>query len=324
MNDTDAAVADAVTDPVDDGRRAAIVHAPRAAASLDALEQTVWQVLDPDLVDLAARLCASVHGLSPLARPAALGPSPFTDRDVTLWRTFDDLTGAQRVALVFAEQFTTDVSSVTPAQRDALQDAFGEHALVFAHVLYVVDVVPRARAALDRFFGESSLVGPARPVDSPHADLWAAIQANVRIVPGLDQLDPVTSELVRLRCARLHNCRICKSLRSFTAFAAGADETTFEAVDFYEKSDLSDAVKSALALVDAMVWTPGRLPDLVIENVRAHFTPAQQVELILDVARHATNKFAVSMAVDTPHVDDGIEVYLVAADGSTTYGLERP
>jgi hypothetical protein len=59
-------------------------------------------------------------------------------------------------------------------------------------------------------------------------------------------------------------------------------------------------------------------------NASALFTAAQQVELILDVARHATNKFAVSMAVDTPHVDDGFEVYLVAADGSTTYGLERP
>jgi hypothetical protein len=142
MNDTDAAVADAVTDLVADGRHAAIVHAPRAAASLDALEQAVWQVLDPDLVDLAARLCARVHGLLALARPAALGPSPFSDRDVALWRTFDDLRGAQRAALVFAEQFTTDVSSVTTEQRDALQDAFGEHALVFAHVLYVVDVAP--------------------------------------------------------------------------------------------------------------------------------------------------------------------------------------
>jgi alkylhydroperoxidase family enzyme len=155
-------------------------------------------------------------------------------------------------------------------------------------------------------------------------DIWDAIQANVRIVPGLDQLDPITSELVRLRCARAHNCRICKSLRSLTAFEAGADDATFDAVDRYEQSDFSDATKAALALVDAMVWTPGRVPDAVVDGVRAGFSAAQQVELVLDVARHATNKFAVSMAVDTPHVEDGYEVYLVAPDGSTTYGLDRP
>jgi len=73
-----------------------------------------------------------------------------------------------------------------------------------------------------------------------------------------------------------------------------------------------------------MVWTPGHIPEAVIDNVRAAYTAAQQVELVLDIARHATNKFAVSMAVDTPHVEEGFEVYLVASDGSTSYGLERP
>lgn len=323
MNDSAVSGAEVVAD----GRHAAMVHAPRAAASLDLLEHTVWCALGHDLVDLvdlAARLCARTHGLVPLTRPAALGAGPWGDHDASLWRSFTGLSDAQRVALAFAEQFTTDVSAITDAQRDALQHSFGDAALTFAHVLYVVDVVPRARIALDRLFGASPMVTPP-PADSAlNADVWTAIQSNVRIVPGLDQLDPVTSELVRLRCARAHNCRICKSLRSFTAFEAGADESTFDAVDSYETSDLSDAIKSALAMVDAMVWTPGHIPEVVIDNVRAAYTPAQQVELVLDIARHATNKFAVSMAVDTPHVEEGFEVYLVASDGSTSYGLERP
>jgi alkylhydroperoxidase family enzyme len=320
MTDTAAPSSDALTD----GRSAVLTHAPKAAASLARLEQTVWRAVDPDLVDLAARMCAQVHGYQALARPASLGASPWAGRDASQWRSFDELRDSDRVALAFAEQFTADVSAMSDAQRDELVEAFGDAALTFAHAMYVIDVTPRAHVALDRLFGPSADAAPVRPTEDVDTDLWAAIQHNVRTVPGLDALDPVTSELIRLRCARQHNCRICQSLRSHSAFVAGADESTFDAVDFYESSDLSEAVKAALALTDAMVWTPGHIPAEVIDAVRAHFTPAQQVELVLDIARHATNKFAVSMAVDTPNVSEGFEVYLVAPDGSTTYGLERP
>ena len=310
-------------DVLGNGREAAFRYAPDAAASLDRLEATVWKVVDPDLFDLAARVAADVHGYPPLARPAQLGASPWHGRPVSRWRTFDELSDAQRVALAFAEQFSTDVSSVSDEQRDALTSALGDAALTFAHAMYVADVVPRARLALDRLFGTSDqLVPDVGNDDAP--DLWDAIQHNIRVVPGLRELDPITSELIRLRLARHHNCRICKSLRSYSAFAAGADESTFDAVDFYETSDLSPAIKAALALTDAMVWTPTRITDEVVDGLRAHFTPAQQVELVLDIARNATNKFAVSMAVDDPHVSEGFEVYEVALDGSTTYGLERP
>lgn len=310
-------------DVLGNGREAAFRYAPEAAASLDRLEETVWKVVDPDLFDLAARVAADVHGYPPLARPAQLGASPWQDRPASRWRTFDELSDAQRVALAFAEQFSTDVSSVSDDQRAALTDALGDAALTFAHAMYVADVVPRARLALDRLFGASEqLVPEVSGDDTP--DLWDAIQHNIRVVPGLRELDPITSELIRLRLARHHNCRICKSLRSYSAFAAGADESTFDAVDSYETSDLSDAIKAALALTDAMAWTPTRIADDVVDGLRAHFTPAQQVELVLDIARNATNKFAVSMGVDDPHVTEGFEVYEVAVDGSTTYGLERP
>jgi alkylhydroperoxidase family enzyme len=306
----------------DSGRAAALRHAPDAAGSLDRLEATVWQVVDPDLFDLAARVAAAVHGYPPLARPAELGPSPWEGRPVTRWRGFDELTDDQRVALAFAEQFSTDVAAITDGERAALSRALGDSALTFAHALYVADVVPRARLALDRLFGDSDPVAPRAADASP--DLWDAIQHNIRVVPGLRELDAVTSELIRLRLARQHNCRICQSLRSYSAFAAGADETTFDAVDTYETSNLSDAIKAALALTDAMVWTPTRISDALVAELRTHFTPAQQVELVLDIARNATNKFAVSMAVDDPHVTEGFEVYDVAVDGTTTYGLDRP
>jgi alkylhydroperoxidase family enzyme len=310
-------------DVLGNGRATAFHYAPDAAASLDRLEATVWKVVDIDLFDLASRVAADVHGYPSLSRPAQLGPSPWNGRPVARWRTFDELDDAQRVALEFAEQFSTDVSSISDEQRAALQRTLGDAALTFAHALYVADVVPRARLALDRLFGPSEQ--PVPDTTDAHApDLWDALQYNIKVVPGLREHEPITSELIRLRLARHHPCRICKSLRSYSAFAAGADETTFAAVDSYESSDLSDSIKAALALTDAMVWTPARISDELVDELRAHFTPAQQVELVLDIARNASNKFAVSMGVDDPHVTEGFEVYDVAVDGSTTYGLARP
>ncbi len=68
-----------------------------------------------------------------------------------------------------------------------------------------------------------------------------------------------------------------------------------------------------------MVWTPGDL-DAAVGELRAVATPAQQVELVLDVTRNALNKITVGLGADAAHVEDGIEIYDVGPDGSLVYG----
>jgi alkylhydroperoxidase family enzyme len=160
------------------------------------------------------------------------------------------------------------------------------------------------------------------PVDD--GDRWSAIDELQRAIARLDALDPVTAEVVRLRGARQHHCRLCQSLRSRSALVAGADDDTFAAVDDPEGGDLTDAQKAALALTDALIWTPAQLDGPVLAAVRAHFTPEQAVELVLDVLRNAGNKIAVALAADDPNVDEGVEVYDINADGTLTYGLAAP
>jgi len=305
------------------GRAALLACAPESAAVVEQLEAVVWRVLDVDLVDVTAQVCASVHGTAPLVRPADLGPSPWAGRDPAEWRAFGDLSTQQRVALGFAEQFTIDVAAIGDDDRASLRGAIGDDAVVYAQVVYVADVVSRLRTVLDLLFGSSEVV-PATAAVAADATVWGAIEELIRVVPGLQRLDPVVTELVRLRGARQHNCRICQSLRSHSAFVAGADDDMFAAVDDYPTSDLSAAQKAALAFTDAFIWTPARLTGEVLEGLRAHYDAAQQVELVLDIARNATNKFAVSMDADGTHVTEGYEVYDVAADGSITYGLSRP
>jgi hypothetical protein len=76
-----------------------------------------------------------------------------------------------------------------------------------------------------------------------------------------------------------------------------------------------------MAFTDSMIWLTGRIDPAVAATVRDELTDAQAVELVLDVARNATNKIAVAFAADTPHVTDGYEIYEITPDGEAHYGL---
>lgn len=316
--------------PLSGGGRAAVARfAPAAAIALDDLEAIVWRRVDPDLLDLAARVISQIQDIPPLTRPGVCGPSPWQGRNAGDWRSFSELDAKSRAALAFAEQFTLDVSNIGADLRRDFVAALGSGAAEFAQAVYVADVIVRARFVLDRLFGPSSGAergegGLAHGSLAPDATIWNAIEEIIRVIPGLQGLDAVTTELVRLRGARQHNCRVCQSVRSRSAMVAGANDDTFASVDQYATSDLPDAVKAALALTDAFIWTPGRIGEDEIAPLVRHYSPAQQVELVLDIARNASNKFAVSMAADGTDVTEGYQVYEVHPDGSIEYGLTAP
>ena len=211
--------------------------------------------------------------------------------------------------VAFAEQFVVDVSVIDDAQRAAFLEATGPAAFAAVQAIYVDDFWPRVSAVLGL---TSTPSVPAPP------GLWPALEEFMREVARLDALDPVTTELVRLRGARQHDCRLCRSRRSVAALDAGADESTFDAVDAYADSDLADSAKAALALTDAVIWTPYAVPADVLATARAHLSEEQVVEVVLDVARNATNKIAVALGADAPTVTDGVELFATDADGNLT------
>lgn len=218
----------------------------------------------------------------------------------------------------FAEQFAVDVSMISAEQRGALVAALGPWTRTFAGRLYVADWAPRARRALDQLFGDGA--------DWPGAtgevvDPWPVLDELWRAIARLRVLDPVTTEVLRLRQARQHNCRICTSLRSRSALEAGAAEALYDEIDDYADSSLSTRHRTGLAVVDALVWDPAGLGPALVAQVRAHYSPAEQVELVLDLLRNAANKVAVALGTDEAHVSEGTEVYDVLADGSVVFGL---
>jgi alkylhydroperoxidase family enzyme len=227
---------------------------------------------------------------------------------------FDELLAAPPVA-AFADQFRVDVSKVDDALRADFTAVTGKQQFAVTQMVWIADVAPRLRGALDTLFGPSAWPDERR---YPVADVWTTIENFMASVSRLTELDPTITELVRLRGARQHECRICMSRRAVEALEAGADDGTFEAVDSYATSDLSAPIKAALALVDAMIWTPEALPADVVAEVQAQLTPAQAVEVVLDFARNATNKIAVSLGADAAEITEGVQLFRTDADGVLT------
>jgi alkylhydroperoxidase family enzyme len=214
----------------------------------------------------------------------------------------------------FAEQFTVDVSSLTEPQRKSFTKALGANAFGIAALIFVADFVPRVRAALAAL----GLPAVADPVEFDHATEPVGLVLNefVPMVGALRALDPVLTEVVRLRGAAQHDCRLCKSRREVAAMDAGGSESLYDDIERYEASTLLDErQKAALRLVDAMIWTPSNIGADVAAGVRAHFSEAESLEIVLDVMRNAANKIAVAFGADAPVVTEGVELFLLGIDG---------
>lgn len=295
----------------DNGATALRHHAPEVASTVDRLVAAVPSLGDGSLVARTRELCGRTLSLPPLPAPDVSGAPA-------------DGGEAARVPLEFAEQFGVDVSMIDDTMRAALAANLGDRTGTFIQSLYTADWVPRLRAGLDALFdGDASAWGVPGEWDT-EGQPWPLIQRTLVGVARLRELDPVTTEVVRLYQARQHNCRLCKSLRNRTALLAGGDEAVYAEIDDYRAGGLSPRHRAAVGLAEELTWQPGRLDPQTIDAVREHFSPAESVELVLDMMRNSCNKISVSTGTDQANVTDGVEIYDVNPDGSVDFGLVLP
>jgi AhpD family alkylhydroperoxidase len=284
---------------------------PDACALLVALNERVWQVSDPGLLELVRVRVAQLIG-----NPAALRVrSPYADVTVVPEAKLLALPGypgsplfsaAERDTLAFTEQFLMDVGGTDATARAGLVEHFGaDGARELVSAIYVVEFTQRlqliAARVLDDDAWSPALVSPPPVGDASPADLLKEYQAAV--MRG-NTLDPMTTELIRLRCARTHRCRICQTLRLADARAAGVDEEITAQIDFYERSDLPDRAKVALRVTDAFIIRPDLLSDTVAEQARMSFEPAELASLCLGITKWSTQKIHVARGTDGA---DGLE-----------------
>lgn len=147
------------------------------------------------------------------------------------------------------------------------------------------------------------------PIDHAVADL-AAAQMRQHV------LDPALTELVRLRCARVHDCRLCRSVRNVDA--DDLDEETASKIDSYETSDLDERAKVALRLTDAMILDPSSAAGLRDKALEV-FTEAEIAELLLDVVKWSQQKASVALRIEEPP-RDGLSELRFDANGRASVG----
>jgi alkylhydroperoxidase family enzyme len=232
----------------------------------------------------------------------------------------DETSEDEAVVAAFAEQFAVDVTGIGDHQRHQFVATMGDRAFRVVVAIFIADFMPRVWAGLDA-------LGLGRP-DNTEPIEWdhdkdpvdALLNGFAPAVARLRGLDPVTTEVVRLRGATQHNCRLCKSLREGNALDAGGSEDLYGEIERYDTSDrLSDPHKAALQYVDALIWTPSKIGPEVAAAVRDHFSEDEALELTLDVMRNASNKIAVSLGADAPRVSEGTERYLIDEQGQTVF-----
>ncbi|CAN3129801.1 carboxymuconolactone decarboxylase family protein [Mycobacterium sp. smrl_JER01] len=256
--------------------------------------------------DTVIRLtCGRALSLPPLPTPSEVPP---------------EYTEQESVLAAFAEQFAVDVAGIGDNQRARLLAAFGDNAFRVVVAIFLADFLPRVWAGCEALGLGRPGWSAEVPIDADTDPVAAVLGGFVPAVARQRELDPVTTELVRLRGAEAHNCRLCKSLREGHALDAGGSEDLYRQITDFESADgLSDAHKAALRYVDALIWSPSHIDEQVAAGVRTHFSEQQMLELTLDVMRNAANKIAVSLAADAPRVAEGTERYEVDEQGQTIF-----
>ena len=68
----------------------------------------------------------------------------------------------------------------------------------------------------------------------------------------------------------------------------------------YRRSGLEPPAVAALALADAVMASPGRIPEPLVVELHAHHTPAQITEVTLDVLAFSKQKVLVALGIDAP------------------------
>lgn len=151
------------------------------------------------------------------------------------------------------------------------------------------------------------------------AQLYALMGEYQNTVVRSTHLDVVTAELIRLRCARQHDCRICQTLRLADAQQSGVNVDMESKIDFYEISDLSERHKTALRIVDAFIWRPQDMSDELVAQAHEYFSEMELAEILVDITKWSTQKIHVTLGTDgADHVqtdDRGVAYFAFADDG---------
>lgn len=297
---------------------------PEASACLERVSARVQSDFDPIVLELTrlriAQLIGHSAGLGMRSTPARLaGLTEDKIADLPAYPNSPRFSAFEACALEFAEQLVIDASGTSPDIRAALAAEVGVDELRnFVTAVFVVEFTQRLEMIVSALLPGGALSTPT-PTADRSMTLRSLLDDFQAAVVRASDVDPTTTELVRLRCARTHHCRICQTLRLDDARAAGVDDTMTSKIDFYEQSDLPERAKIALRITDAFIVAPNELAGPTIERAHAVFTAEQLAELCLDIMKWSTQKIHVALEIDGADglpTKDGVALFGFDSDGT--------
>jgi len=296
------------------------VEAPEVLASLAVACESIRGACDGTLLELARRRVAMLLNNEAEVQAKAWGAISETQiAELGSWPTSDAFDERQKAALAMTEQFVIDVTGVLAGPLAASAGALGAEIGPLVQALYLLDVGQRVDLVLTTLLGdtvttESWAWGATGEIP---ADPMVAIMAMLAAVGRLQLVDPVTKELIRLRGARLHECRRCQTVRSVAALNAGANDELLNADDPASISQLSTGTLAALELVDAMFVGPPVIDQELVGRLTQSYDSGELVEIVSYLLRNACNKIPVAFGVDDAIVEEGFEYQVIDASGET-------
>ncbi len=297
-----------------------IREAPEVLAALAVACESVRAACNGTLLELARRRVAML-----LNNDAELAARPWGEisetqtAELSSWPNSNAFDERQKAALALTEQFVIDVTGVLAGPLADSAGALGAEIGPFVQALYLLDVGQRVDVVLGTLLGETLATESwawGATVEIP-ADPMVAIMAMLAAVGRLQAVDPVIKELVRLRGARLHECRRCQSVRSVAALNAGANNELLSADDPASVGELSAGTRAALDLVDAMFVGPPAINQELFDQLAQSYDSQELVEIVSYLLRNACNKIPVAFGVDDAIVDEGFEYQIIDASGET-------
>lgn len=230
-----------------------------------------------------------------------------------------DCSEYERGALRLADQFAVNVDGISEGDVAVLGQEAGEESVnALVNAIYLLDMTLRLEAvvpvvlsgagdgAAQQTGSEASVSDATAEPQSEHdgegagAIIAAAIAEFAATAVLADGVDAITSELVRLRCAQIHHCRLCGSLRQQGALDEGFDEAMASRIARYEEGGFSEAAVVALRLVDTIIMFPADASPALKAELDRHYAPAQIAELCFDVVKWSQQKALVATHIDAP------------------------
>ncbi|MBL7497632.1 carboxymuconolactone decarboxylase family protein [Frankia sp. CNm7] len=279
--------------------------APAAATWLRAGWEGALATVEPRLLDLVQRRMAVGHGL---ALETDGGPAGREGAD-----PLDEAVAA------FTDGFVRHVATRRPELVAVLRERLGRRGTRgLVDALYVFDQNARLVIGHGRLFDPGEF-GDAAPAAAP-AEPKSLAAANFLLHDAaleLGALDPVTTELVRLRAGSYHDCRTCLSMRLVVDGRVVVDDALFARLEHYGADPaFSPARRAALRYADAHMTGPHQITEDLRTELRTHFSTAQLVELSLDVAAWNYQKTLVALDLDAPASKDGLTGMIINPDGT--------